>query len=56
MCLERIFACLCSLIFEHRVPSLLGNIHQYCQWGRVFANYKRGENAHLPLIKVWTHR
>lgn len=56
MYLERIFACVVEANMTGRTPSILGNIHQYCQWGRTFANYKRGENAHLPVIKVWTGR
>jgi hypothetical protein len=56
MHLERVFACICASSSESRIPSILGSIHQYCQWGRTFANYKRGENSHLPVIKVWTGR
>jgi hypothetical protein len=49
---ERVIACL--LQKNDIESSLLGDIHNYCQWGITFDqkdNYK-----HLPIIKVWTGR
>jgi len=34
--------------------SLLGDIHNYCEWGILFNN--KQESNHLPIIKVWTGR
>lgn len=56
MQLERVFAAVCAAEVPGPIPSILGNIHQYCQWGRTYANYKRNENSHLPIIKIWTGR
>jgi len=49
---ERVFACL--LQKEHKLETLLGNIHAYCRWGVTFHDI--GKYQHLPLIKCWTGR
>lgn len=54
MRMERIFGCVCYRM--GLIPIQFGDILEYCQWGRTFDNYLRGENAHLPLCKVWTGR
>jgi hypothetical protein len=49
---ERVIACL--LQKNEKFETLLGSIHDYCEWGVMFErkdNYK-----HLPIIKVWTGR
>jgi len=49
---ERVIAIL--LQKNHKQPSLLGDIHEYCKWGISF-NYKEKYNS-LPIVKVWTGR
>lgn len=49
---ERVIACL--LQKEGNKETLLGNIHNYCNWGISFDQTK--EYNHLPLIKCWTGR
>ena len=49
---ERVIACL--LQKEGKNESLLGNIHNYCNWGRSFDQID--EYKHLPLIKFWCGR
>jgi hypothetical protein len=52
MSLERIISC----IFQKEAPkeTLLGNIHNYCQWGLTINDIDKYK--HLPIIKVWTGR
>jgi hypothetical protein len=49
---ERVIACL--LQKEGMNETLLGNIHNYCNWGITFNQVD--EYKHLPLIKFWTGR
>ena len=49
---ERIIACL--LHDPSQKHSLLGNIHNYCEWG--FSVNEISKHMHLPLIKTWTGR
>lgn len=49
---ERVIACLLQK-FEKR-ESILGNIHNYCNWGISFDN--KDNYLHLPIIRVWTGR
>ncbi len=49
---ERVIACL--LQTEGKTNALLGNIHNYCNWGIRYDQID--EYKHLPLIKVWTGR
>jgi hypothetical protein len=49
---ERVIACL--LQKEGDKQTLLGNIHNYCNWG---FDFNQIENyTHLPIIKCWTGR
>jgi hypothetical protein len=49
---ERVIGCL--LQKEEKIESLLGNIHNYCNWGIQFNEIDKYN--HLPLIKHWTGR
>ena len=49
---ERVIACL--LQKEGKKETLLGNIHNYCNWGIKFNEIDNYTN--LPLIKHWTGR
>jgi hypothetical protein len=49
---ERVIACL--LQKEGKKETLLGNIHNYCNWGIHFNKIE--EYKYLPLIKFWTGR
>jgi hypothetical protein len=49
---ERVIGCLLQNHIKN--DSLLGNIHQYCNWGITFD--QKQYVTHLPLIKVWTGR
>jgi len=54
---ERVIGCLldgCLLRMDPREDSLLGDIHDYCNWGITFD--EKQNYAHLPIIKVWTGR
>jgi hypothetical protein len=54
---ERVIGCLlegCLIRLDTRVDSLLGNIHDYCNWGVTFD--QKENYQHLPIIKVWTGR
>lgn len=50
--LERVLACMFQK--EAKMPSVFGNIHQYCPWGIIFRDIKMFR--HLPAIKCWTGR
>jgi len=50
---ERVIACLMQI--ESIEPSLLGNIHKYCNWGITY-NEEMIKNSILPVIKVWSGR
>ena len=49
---ERVLACLLQKNAENK--SLLGNIHNYCQWGITFE--QKDKYRFLPMTKVWTGR
>jgi hypothetical protein len=49
---ERVIACL--LQKESNTTSVYGNIITYMPWGVPFS--KKGDYAHLPIVKVWTGR
>ena len=49
---ERVIACL--LQKEGKKETLLGNIHNYCEWELSFN--QTDQYKHLPLIKYWTGR
>jgi hypothetical protein len=49
---ERVLACL--LQKEGNKKTLLGDIHNYCEWGIHFNQIN--EYKHLPLIKFWSGR
>lgn len=51
--LERVLACMLQRE-GGRMPSVFGDIHQYCAWGFPFSEIKN--NRHLPAIKCWTGR
>jgi hypothetical protein len=54
MWFERIYGCIaCS---HGGVRSILGNIHQYCEWDLTWNDYLTGRMNHLPVVKVWTGR
>jgi len=49
---ERVIGC---LLQKHVVnDSLLGDIHQYSNWGILFAD--KDNYNHLPIIKIWSGR
>lgn len=50
---ERILACLLTK-YHNDQPSLLGDIHEYMQWGIDIS--RKDMYAHLPILKVWTGR
>jgi hypothetical protein len=57
MALERIYACLCYLNNNlNPIPSILGNINEYCEWGLDYDDYLSGKMKNLPIVKVWTGR
>ena len=39
---------------DKKQESLLGNVHEYCDWGNSFDNIHKVN--HLPIIKVWNSR
>jgi hypothetical protein len=45
---ERVLACLLQV--NDKNETLLGNIHEYCEWGINF--HEKDNNNHLPLIKI----
>ena len=49
---ERVIAVLLQI--ESKQPTLLGSIHEYCQWNVNFN--EKSTVDHLPIIKVWTGR
>jgi hypothetical protein len=49
---ERVLACLLQV--NNKKETLLGNIHEYCQWGINF--YEKNNYSHLPVIKIWSGR
>ena len=49
---ERVLACLFQV--NDKKETLLGNIHEYCQWGINF--HEKNNYNHLPVIKIWTGR
>jgi hypothetical protein len=49
---ERVIGCLLQANIQNN--SLLGNIHNYCNWGITFE--QKQYVTHLPLIKVWSRR
>jgi len=51
---ERVIACL--LQKEHTQQSLLGDIHDYCDWGINFSETIMEDYKHLSIIKVWSSR
>ena len=51
---ERVFACL--LQKEGKKKTLLGNIHNYCDWGIKFNDIDKKKCKKLPLIKYWSGR
>lgn len=50
---ERVIACIMQI--NEIQPSLLGNIHKYCNWGIKYSDNIL-VNSSLPIIKVWTGR
>lgn len=53
MSFERVIACLLQ-INNNIDNTLLGNIHEYCEWGITFS--EKDKSKHLPIIKVWSGR
>ena len=49
---ERVIACL--LQKDHKLSSLLGDIHAYCKWSISIKDIDKYK--HLPLLKVWSGR
>jgi len=54
MWFERIYGCMVSS--HGGMQSILGNIHQYCEWDLTWNDYLTGRMNHLPVVKVWTGR
>jgi hypothetical protein len=56
MALERVFGCI--LFIENKNTSaLFGDIHDYCEWGITYEDYKNNNiDLELPIIKIWTGR
>jgi hypothetical protein len=50
--LERVIGCL--LQTNGMIPSLLGDIHNYCPWG--ITVQEKDKYLYLPLVKVWSGR
>jgi len=58
MCIERIFALLCSIedLSLNIYPHILGNIHRYIPWGVTYENYISKKYKGYPIMKIWTGR
>lgn len=51
---ERVIACL--LQKNKKKETLLGNIHEYCEWGINIDQIQQEKVKQLPIIKVWSGR
>lgn len=58
MTLERIFGCI--LFYENKDKdknALLGDIHEYCEWGITYDEYRNSNITQLlPMVKIWSGR
>jgi hypothetical protein len=55
MALERVFGYILFLENNNTNSSILGDIHDYCEWGLTYDEYKNN-NYNLPIIKIWSGR
>ena len=58
ICFEMVFACI--LQYYDKVPTLFGDISNFCKWGITYSEIKKDihnlSKINLPLIKIWSGR